>query len=448
MPLTENTLPTFPELIVRHMNSEHRIVIIGGGFGGLYAAKTLRHAPAHVTIIDRRNFHLFQPLLYQVATGGLSPGDIASPIRAVLKRHKNTRVLLGEVTTIDLARTLVHLADGVDVPFDSLIVSAGVSHDYFSHPEWATLAPGLKSVEDAIEIRRRIFVAFEKAEREEEPGPRQAWLTFVVVGGGPTGVELAGAIGEIANETLKRDFRVINPHDARICLVEGNDRVLSTYPPLLSNKAERSLRRLGVTVMTGALVTSVDPSGVTISSHGEAKRIESKTVLWAAGVRASSLGRLLVGSSSELLDRAGRIKVQPDLSVPGHPNVFVIGDLATYPHQSGQPLPGLAPVAMQQGRYVARLISRRLQGRPISKPFHYFDRGTMATIGRAAAVATIGPLRLWGYPAWLSWLFIHLMYLVEFDNRLLVLTQWAWNYFTRNRGARLITFEHRPDRPD
>ncbi len=430
------------------MDSGHRIVIIGGGFGGLYAAKTLKHAPAQVTVIDRRNFHLFQPLLYQVATGGLSPGDIASPIRAVLKRHKNTRVLLGEVIAIDLGSSVVHLADGEDVPFDSLIVSAGVSHDYFGHPEWATLAPGLKSVEDAIEIRRRIFVAFENAERTKDSALRQAWLTFVVVGAGPTGVELAGAIGEIANETLKRDFRVINPHDARICLVEGNDRVLTTYPPLLSNKAEGSLKRLGVTVMTKALVTSVDTSGVTISSLGESKHIDSRTVLWAAGVRASTIGRLLIGDRADLLDRAGRIKVQPDLSVPGHPNVFVIGDLATYPYQTGQPLPGLAPVAMQQGRYVARLIERRLRGKAADKPFRFLDRGTMATIGRASAVAMIGPLRLWGYPAWLSWLFIHLMYLVEFDNRLLVLTQWAWNYFTRNRGARLITFEHRPGESD
>jgi NADH dehydrogenase len=423
------------------VNSDHQVVIIGGGFGGLYAAAAFKREPVHVTLIDRRNFHLFQPLLYQVATGGLSPGDIASPLRYVLRHHKNARVILGEVVSVDIGSHKVTLADGENVTYDSLIVATGAHHDYFGHADWAERAPGLKSVEDAIEIRRRIFVAFEKAEREQDPESRLALLTFVIVGAGPTGVELAGAIGEIANETLKHDFRAINSSDSRIYLVEGNERVLTTFTPRLSGKAEQSLKRLGVTVLTGTFVTGVDNDGVTIKTRSEEKRIPSRTVLWAAGVKASGIGKMVTGGNEKILDKAGRILVEPDLSVPGYPELFVLGDLANYVHQGGEPLPGLAPVAMQQGRYVATRISKRLKGDATFKPFHYFDRGTIATIGRASAVAMIGPVRLSGYPAWLVWLFVHLMYLVGFENRLLVFVQWAWNYFTKNRGARLITFE-------
>jgi NADH dehydrogenase len=424
------------------VSTDHHVVIIGGGFGGLYAAAGLRRAPAQVTLIDRRNFHLFQPLLYQVATGGLSPGDIASPLRYVLRKNRKAKVILGDVVSVNIISRTVTLADGGTLTYDSLVVATGAHHDYFGHGDWSGLAPGLKSVEDAIEIRRRIFMAFEQAECERDPQIRQALLTFVIVGAGPTGVELAGAIGEIANETLKHDFRSINSRDSRIYLVEGNDRVLTAFTPLLSRKAERSLRRLGVTVITKTFVTGVDKEGVMLKSQsGEERRIAARTVLWAAGVKASGIGKMLVGDNASILDRAGRILVQPDLSVPGHPELFVLGDLANYTHQGKQSLPGLAPVALQQGRYVAKRIAAKLKGSEAFKPFRYFDKGTIATIGRAAAVAMIGPLRLWGYPAWLVWLFVHLMYLVGYENRLLVLTQWAWSYFTKNRGARLITFE-------
>jgi NADH dehydrogenase len=420
------------------VSAPHRVVVVGGGFGGLYAARALARSPVQVTLIDRRNFHLFQPLLYQVATGGLSPANIAAPLRSVLRRYANVRVLLAEVSGFDLDRRVVRLAGGGEVPYDSLLVAAGARHHYFGHPQWEHFAPGLKTVEDATAMRRRILYAFEAAERTTDPGERQQWLTFVIVGGGPTGVELAGAVGEVAHHTLRGNFRAIDPGTTRVLLLEAGDRVLPTYPATLSARAVASLARLGVTVRTGAAVTDVAAGRVTVRAGGRDEVIPSHTILWAAGVDASPLARQLAEASGAALDGAGRIVVQPDLSLPGHPEVFAIGDMANYPHQTGRPLPGVAPVAMQQGRYVAELIVGRLRGRP-PVPFHYRDRGTMATIGRAAAVADLGWLRLSGLVAWLAWLFIHILYLIEFQNRILVLFQWAWNYFTRNRSARLIT---------
>ncbi len=417
----------------------HEVVIVGGGFGGLYAAQALRRAPVHVTLIDRRNFHLFQPLLYQVATGALSPGEIASPLRAVLRRQRNATVLMGEVVDVDPARRCVVMTDGA-VPYDTLIVATGSSHHYFGHPEWAEVAPGLKTIEDAVAIRSRIFLAFEAAEREPDPARRAAWLTFVIVGAGPTGVELAGALAEIANETLRHDFRHIDPREARIWLVEALDRVLPPYPPDLSEKARRALARLGVAIETSTMVTALDAAGVTVQRGERTERLAARTVLWAAGVQASPLGQVLQRRCGAELDRAGRVVVAPDLSIPGHPDVLVIGDLASFRHQGDRPLPGVAPVAMQQGRHAAKLVRARLAGRSLA-PFRYRERGCMATIGRGKAVADVGFARCNGYPAWLVWLFVHLLYLVEFDNRLAVLLQWAWNYVTWNRGARLITGE-------
>jgi NADH dehydrogenase len=434
---------------VSHHKVSHRVVIVGGGFGGLYAALELRRAPVgvEVTLIDRRNFHLFQPLLYQVATGALSPGDIASPLRLVLSRQKRTRVLLAEVTGIDPARRRVAFQDGEEVEFDTLIVAAGARHHYFGHPQWEALAPALKTVEDATEIRRRILLAFETAERKSDPQERRSWLTFVIVGGGPTGVELAGALGEIAHHTLKEDFRAMDPAEAQIVLVEGEPRVLPTYPEPLSIRAVAALERLGVKVRTGAMVTAVEPDGVALRTGPHEERISARTILWAAGVQASPLGKVLAETTGVAIDRAGRVVVEPDLSVPGHAEILVIGDLATFTHQTAVPLPGVAQVAMQQGRYAAELILARLRGETQRKPFRYRDRGNMATIGRGAAVADLGRLRLSGHVAWLVWLFIHLVNLIEFENRLLVLVQWAWNYFTWNRGARLITGEGPPAPP-
>ena len=415
----------------------HRVVIVGGGFGGLYAAKSFRKSDVEVTLIDRRNFHLFQPLLYQVATGGLSPGEISSPLRMVLRKQKNTRVLLAEVVDIDVERRRVILADG-ETPYDTLIVATGARHDYFGNTQWESLAPGLKTVEDALEIRKRIYLAFEAAEREPDAEKKAEWLTFVVVGGGPTGVELAGALGEIAHYTLRRDFRSIDPSLARIVLVEGKDRVLSTYDSSLSAKAQKALEKLGVEVLLNSYVTQVDRHGATIS-QGDAKRsIAARTVVWGAGVKANRLGLLLAEKTGAKTDQAGRVIVEPDLTIPGHEEIFVIGDLASYSHQTGSPLPGVAPVAMSMGRYVARTIDRRVKGKPFGT-FHYFDKGSLATIGRSAAIAKFGPIKISGFIAWVAWLLIHLMYLVEFDNRLLVLMQWSWNYLTKNRGARLIT---------
>lgn len=415
----------------------HHVVIIGGGFAGLYAARFLKRAQVRVTLLDRRNFHLFQPLLYQVATGWLSPADIASPLRAVLKRHKNVQVLLAEAIDIDILNQRVVLSDGT-VSYDTLIVAAGAQHHYFGNDRWAPLAPGLKTIEDATEIRRRILVAFEEAEREPDPDKVRTWLTFVIVGAGPTGVELAGTLAELAKDTLKNDFRHINPAEARIVLLEGTDRILPPYPPQLSAKATAALTRLGVSVRTGATVTDIQPDAATIRYGGNSEHIPTHTVLWAAGVQASPLGRILATATATELDRAGRVMVAPDLSLPGHPEIFVIGDLAHCRTHTGQPLPGVAQVAMQQGRYVAESVQRRLRGETIP-PFHYQDHGNMAIVGRAQAIADFGGLHFSGFFAWLAWLFIHLINLVEFENRVLVSIQWAWNYFTRNRSARLIT---------
>jgi len=391
-----------------------------------------------VTLLDRRNFHLFQPLLYQVATGALSPGEIASPLRYVLQKNRNTEVLLGEVVDIDAAARRVILRDG-DVPYNDLIVATGATHFYFGNDQWEPLAPGLKTIEDATAIRSRLLIAFEHAEREPDPAARQAWLSFVIVGAGPTGVELAGALGEIANDTLRHDFRHIDPTEARILLVEGEPRVLPAFPPDLSQKAESQLIALGVHTRTGARVTQIDGEGVTMQIRNAEERVTARTVLWAAGVRASRLGKALAERAGATLDRAGRVIVQPDLSIPGHPEIHVIGDLASFSHQGGKPLPGVAPVAMQQGRYVAHLIRARVAGRAFTKPFHYFNKGSLATIGRNKAVADFGKLHIAGFFAWLTWVFVHLMYLVEFENRFLVLSEWVYNYVTRNRGARLIT---------
>lgn len=422
----------------------HRVTIIGGGFGGLKAAQHLRRAAVAVTLLDRRNVHVFQPLLYQVATGGLSPGDIVSPLRWVLRRRRNVRVWLAEVIGIDATARQVQLADGSTVEYDTLILASGAGNDYFGHDGWARMAPSLKTIEDAIEIRRRVLLAFEAAEREPDPDTRRAWLTFVVVGGGPTGVELAGAVSELARDTLRHDFRSIDPRATKILLLEGMDRVLQAFPPSLSEKCRISLERLGVTVQTGTFVTELHEGRVDIK-HGEhAGRIAARTVLWAAGVRASRLGQVVAAAAGAELDRSGRVLVEPDLSLPGHPEIFVLGDLAHVVQDAGDPLPGLAPVAMQQGQYVAEVISKRLDAKSYPR-FRYRNRGQLATIGRAAAVADLGRLRFSGYPAWVLWLFIHLMYLVEFENRVLVLIQWAWHYFTRNRGARIITEPRQPD---
>jgi len=419
------------------MDTGPRVVIVGGGFGGLYAAKRLGRAPVSLTLIDRRNFHLFQPLLYQVATGALSPGEIASPLRAVVGRNPNTEVVLGEVRDLDVANRRVILDEG-EVPYDDLIVATGVTHAYFGHDEWAALAPGLKTVEDATAIRSRLLLAFERAEREPDAVKRRAWLSFAIVGGGPTGVELAGALSEIANDTLRHDFHHIDPADAQILLIEGEPRLLPAMPPDLSAKAEKQLLALGVRAHNGARVTAIDEEGVTVMAAGRSERVAARTVLWAAGVRASPMGKVLADRAGAELDRAGRVMVSPDLSVRGHPEIRVIGDLANFSHQTGKPLPGVAPVAMQQGRYVAQAIVRTLLGKTV-RPFHYFDKGTLATIGRNKAVADFGKVRISGFLAWFVWVFVHLMYIVEFENRLLVFVEWVYNYLTRNRGARLIT---------
>jgi len=420
------------------METGHRVVILGGGFGGLYAAKALKQAPVQVTVLDRRNFHLFQPLLYQVATGALSPGEIASPLRSVLNRQKNTRVLLGEAVDLDVNHRAVILDDGQRVEYDSLIVATGSTDSYFGHDDWRRNAPSLKTIEEATEIRTKILFAFEAAEREPDPEKQREWLTFAIVGGGPSGVELAGALAEIAHDTLRHDFRSIRPESARIFLIEGAPRLLPTYPEDLSAKAEASLRRLNVTPRTGAFVTHLDDHGVTVKEqNGNEHTFVARTVIWAAGVAPSPFADVLERRAGAPRDRKGQVKVNPDCSVPGQPDIFVIGDLA-YFEQEGKPLPGVAQVAMQQGAYVAKLISARLKGATV-RPFHYFDKGNLAVIGRASAVAQIGPLHLSGLLAWLTWLFVHLMYLVEFSNRVLVFVQWGFLYLTFNRGARLIT---------
>lgn len=419
----------------------HRVVIIGGGFGGLQAAKMLGRSPAQVVLIDRRNFHLFQPLLYQVATGGLSPGDIASPLRSILRKQKNTAVLMGTVADVDADNRKVILENG-ELEYDSLVVATGCTHSYFGHPEWEISAPGLKTIEDATGIRRKILFAFEAAEREADPERRRALLTFVVVGAGPTGVELAGSLGSIANDTLKDDFRSIRPQEARILLLDAAPRVLPTYPPELSEKAEKSLIALGVRPMPNCTVIGVDDEGLDIKNGSGQGRIASHTVLWAAGVAASGLGRVLSERTGALLDKAGRVIVESDLTIPGRPEIFVIGDLAHF-EQDGKPLPGVAPVAMQQGRYVGKLITARLKSTRLPS-FRYLNKGNLATIGRASAVADFGFVRFGGLFAWITWLFVHLMYLVGFQNRLVVFLKWAYEYLTFNRGARLITGENPP----
>jgi NADH dehydrogenase len=414
-------------------------VIVGGGFGGLYAAQQLRSADVDITLIDRRNFHLFQPLLYQVATGGLSPANIAAPLRAILKKQRNVRVLLGDVTTIDVAAREVH-AGHERLPYDFLIVAAGARHQYFGHHEWEPHAPGLKTLEDAVEIRRRVLFAFEAAEREPDPGRRKAWLTFVVIGAGPTGVELAGAVGELAAHTLLGNFREIDSSAAKVLLLEGTDRVLPTFVPKLSARAARALEHIGVSVKTGTIVTNVCADSVTYKTGDKVETLAAKTVLWAAGVLASPLARQLAESTGAQLDKAKRIMVEPDLSLPGHPEILVLGDMAHCADGNGQPLPGVAPVAIQQGCHAARVVRARLAGKA-ADPFRYFDKGSLAVIGRSAAVADLGWFQISGMFAWMAWLFIHLLYLVAFSNRLLVMTQWAISYFTRNRSARLITGE-------
>ncbi|MBE9181518.1 NAD(P)/FAD-dependent oxidoreductase [Oculatella sp. LEGE 06141] len=420
--------------------SPHRVVIVGGGFAGLYAAKALgRSKDVTVTLIDKRNFHLFQPLLYQVATGKLSPGDISSPLRSILSASRNTNVLMDEVTDIQ-PETRQIVLKGSTLEYDSLIVATGVSHHYFGKDEWASVAPGLKTVEDALEMRRRIFLAFEAAEKETDPEKRRAWLTFVVVGGGPTGVELAGALAELAHSILKNEFRSIDTTEAQVLLLEGLDRVLPPYPPELSAEAEASLTQLGVTVQTSTLVTNISDGVVTLKQGDRTEQVQAKTVLWAAGVKASAMGKVLSEKAGAELDRVGRVVVAPDLSLPSNPDIFVIGDLAHYAHQDDKPLPGVAPVAMQQGEYIARLVKQRLKGASLP-PFRYSDGGSLAVIGRNAAVANLGKFKLSGFPAWLIWIFVHIYYLIEFDNKLIVMTQWFWSYFTRKGGARLITGE-------
>jgi NADH:quinone reductase (non-electrogenic) len=421
------------------MENKHRVLILGGGFGGLYAAQKLKDAPVAVTLLDRRNFHLFQPLLYQVATGSLSPGEIAAPLRGVLSKQKNTRVLLGEAVDLDPSRKQVLLKDGSAVEYDSLIVATGSQSAYFGHNDWRQWAPSLKSVEEATMIRHKILLAFEAAERTHDPEERRAWLTFVIVGAGATGVELGGALGEIANQTLKNDFRSIDPKDARIIVVDSGTRVLSTYPEDLSRKAEKALLRLGVRVRGGVMVTAIDAEGVTLNTKVGPERLRARTVIWAAGVTPSDFGRQLVKRTAAETDKGGRIKVNPDLTIPNYPDIFVVGDLAfaTKPH--GEPLPGVAQVAMQGGKYAAETIVKRVEGKPPNKPFHYFDKGELAVIGRAAAVANIFGVHLSGFIAWLVWVFIHLMYIVRFQSRIIVLIQWGLEYFTFSRGARLIT---------
>ena len=405
------------------------MVIVGGGFGGLYAARALGKAPVEVTVVDRTNHHVFQPLLYQVATASLSPSQIAYPIRGVLRHQKNTRVLLADVVAVDPARRVVKLSDG-ELAYDWLILAPGARHSYFGHAEWEPFAPGLKTLDDALEIRSRILVAFERAERESDPERRRALLTFVVVGGGPTGVELAGAIGEIACKVMARDFRSIDTRDARTILVEAGPRILPAFPADLSEKAERSLERLCVEVRTGEAVTRMESGAVWLGEE----RIAAGTVLWAAGVEPSPLARSL----GVPLDRAGRAIVNADLTIPGHPEVFVIGDLAACRDAAGRLLPGLAPVAIQQGEYAARAVMRSVRGEARA-PFRYRDKGTMATIGRNAAVVDLGRLRFSGYPAWLLWCFIHILWLIGFRNRFLVMIEWAWAYLRFERSARLIT---------
>ena len=418
------------------MSTNHRVIIVGGGFGGLMAARALRRAPAQVTLVDKRNFHLFQPLLYQVASGGLSPGDVAAPLRWVLSKQRNVRVVLAEALDFDLPARKVMLDTGC-LEYDTLILATGAETNYYGNDQWERDAPGLKTIGDATEIRRRVFLAFEAAECETDEAAQRSWLRFIVVGGGATGVELAGAIAEISRDTMRHDFRSIRPEHSEILLLEGAPRILGNFHPSLSEQAERSLIRLGVRCRMGVRIVKVDDCGVELETPSGRERIDARTILWAAGVRPSRAARVLAQRSGAETDRGGRLKVRSDLSLRSHPEVFVIGD-AAYLEQDGAPLPAVAPVAMQQGVFVARAIEARLRGRP-APSFRYRDKGSMATIGRNHAIAELWGLRLHGRLAWLAWLFIHLMYLVGFENRLIVFVKWALQYFTFNRGARLIT---------
>jgi NADH dehydrogenase len=427
--------------------STHRVVVVGGGFGGLQAVLKLRGAPVEVTLVDRRNFHLFQPLTYQVATGALSPGEIAYPLRAIFKRHRNVRVVLAEVSDVDLDERELHLrrVGGVpapaSIPYDTLIVAGGSHYSYFGHDDWSEFAAEVKSLESALTVRSRILSAFEAAETEPDQERRAAWLTFVVVGGGPTGVEMAGQIAELARDTLRRDFRVVDPRTGRILLIEAADRLLTSFPPSLSAKAVRSLQRLGVTPLLGSTVVDVEDGAVTIDDGGgKPERVPTRTVVWAAGVAASSLAAKLGGLTGAEVDPVGRVAVEPDLTLPGHPEVFALGDMVRVrgPDGSLVTLPGVAPVAMQQGRYAAQTVRARLRARD-TPPFHYRDKGNLATIGRGVAVAEIKRLRLSGFIAWVTWLVVHLWYLIGFQNRVLVCIRWSFSFATHGRGARLIT---------
>jgi NADH dehydrogenase len=425
------------------MSTPHRVVIVGGGFGGLQAARGLRHADVEVTLIDRRNFHLFQPLSYQVATGALSPGEVAYPLRSIFKRDGNVRVLLAEVEGFDLERREVRLGAGVaPVPYDTLVVAGGSHYSYFGHDEWRAHAAEVKSLESALTVRSRLLAAFEAAELEPDPERRAQWLTFAVVGAGPTGVEMAGQIAELARDTLAADFRAADPRSGRILLIEVADRVLTSFPESLSAKAERSLRRLGVTPVLGSTVVEIDADGLTVAhADGTTQRIAARTVVWAAGVTASAVAGQLAQLTGAEQDAAGRVTVEPDLTLPGHPEVFAVGDMVRVRAAEGGAavtLPGVAPVAMQEGRHVAKAIRARLRGAP-TPVFRYHDKGNLATIGRAAAVADIKGVRLSGFVAWLTWLVVHIFYLVGFQNRLLVVIRWTFSFITRGRGQRLIT---------
>ncbi|EAW36922.1 NAD(P)/FAD-dependent oxidoreductase [Lyngbya sp. PCC 8106] len=426
--------------------SPHHVVIIGGGFGGLHAARELgRASSVKVTLIDKRNYHLFQPLLYQVATGNLSPGDIASPIRGVIGQNKNTQVLMGEVVDLDPADNKLYLKDG-ELSYDTLVVATGVTHHYFGNDNWAPVAPGLKTIEEALEIRRRIFSAFEKAEKEPDLEKRKALLTFIVIGAGPTGVELAGALAEMAHQGLKDCFHNIDPSEATVLLLQGADRILPTFPEDLSAKAKEELEGLGVTVRASTRAMDIDANGVTVKSKidDHIEYIGATTILWAAGVKASPMAEVLANRTSVALDRSGRVMVEPNLTVADHPNIFVIGDVANFSHQGDESLPGLAPVAQQEGVYVAKLVQQRLQARTLPA-FNYADSGTLAMIGRNQAVANLKFGKFSGFTAWVMWVFVHILFLIEFDNQLLVMIQWGWSYFTRQGGARLITNRTSPE---
>ena len=424
---------------------EAKVVIVGGGFGGLYTAKALKQSSVQVTLIDKRNFHLFQPLLYQVATGGLSPSDIASPLRLILRQHKNVQVLLNSVVDLKPKDKQIILDDDKSISYDILILATGSTHHYFGNDQWENHAPGLSTVEDALEIRNRVFGAFEAAEKENDPIKRQAWLTFVIVGGGPTGVELAGAVAEIVNSSMKGNFNNFTPKDAKIILIEGLERVLPPYPTELSSKAEQELCNLGVKIHTQSMVTSISENNIVLRKGEKYEQITSHTILWAAGVKASSIGKKLAEKTGAQIDRAGRVIVEPDLSIIGFPDIFVIGDLSSFSHQNNKPLPGIAPVAMQQAKYVAKLIQKQLKGESLPS-FVYKDYGSMAVIGKNKAVADFKFIKLSGFLAWFIWIWVHIYYLIEFDNKLVVLIQWIWNYFTQGRGSSVIIENNKKDK--